>query len=50
MPGTITVVAVEDDDDHADLLAFALAEVKDSAEGLLSAADARIYADSARHR
>ncbi|HEX4157254.1 MAG TPA: GGDEF domain-containing response regulator [Rhizomicrobium sp.] len=29
MPGTITVLAVEDDDDHADVLAFALARVKD---------------------
>jgi len=29
MPDTITVLAVEDDDDHADLLALALAQIKD---------------------
>jgi diguanylate cyclase (GGDEF)-like protein len=29
MPGAITVLAVEDDDDHADMLALALAQVKD---------------------
>jgi diguanylate cyclase (GGDEF)-like protein len=29
MPGNITVLAVEDDDDDADLLAFALAQIKD---------------------
>jgi diguanylate cyclase (GGDEF)-like protein len=29
MPGTIMILAVEDDDDHADLLSFALAQVKD---------------------